>query len=279
MSRNNMTGTKKRSVRILIFLFVLGVSVGLSTRRSCVRDTANYWELQPELFAPDVITEVLHDRALRQIYVCYNDASYVNVYTEEGDFLWAVSTPYLRNSTFQLLDGTLAIRNYTDAYLYSATDGTFLAHCDADTVLKSSEASESGEFCFSDYQVFRQLPDGALIPVVTRPLWYWLTNFIVCWCVSFVAALGIGLILLLDKRKAWNAAKNRAVIPDGEVRFILRYIQATTAFQALFSVAALISSFFGHGIIFVLFPVIGHFIVYNTEKQKAGRNYHEKQSD
>ena len=95
--------------KVFSVLFAGAILVGLLTRLACIRDTKNCDQLQPELRFPDVIADVLHDEELGQIYVCYNDASYVNVYTEDGEFLWAVSIPNFRNVDFALLDGRLLV--------------------------------------------------------------------------------------------------------------------------------------------------------------------------
>lgn len=90
-----------------IVLFMGGIALGLLGREFCTRSNDNYKEIQPESFVPDTIETVLRDDDLKQIYVCYNDANCVNVYTEDGDFLWCVATPYMRNSYFELQDNKL----------------------------------------------------------------------------------------------------------------------------------------------------------------------------
>ena len=116
--------------RILFFVFLLmfftGIAVGFIGRTICRRDNASYQELQSELFAPDEIDTVLHDADLHQIYVCYNDASYVNVYSEDGTFLWAVSTPYFKNAYFELSDTQLIVYDSADAYIYNSLNGAFI---------------------------------------------------------------------------------------------------------------------------------------------------------
>ena len=44
-----------------------------------------------------MIETVLWDENSEQLYVCYNDANCVNVYTETGNFLWRIATSYMRN--------------------------------------------------------------------------------------------------------------------------------------------------------------------------------------
>ena len=74
-----MTSTKRILFVVFILIFFAGISFGLIGRAICTRDNENYQELQLELFAPDEIATVLRDEDLHQIYVCYNDASYVSV--------------------------------------------------------------------------------------------------------------------------------------------------------------------------------------------------------
>ena len=90
-------------------IFIVGIIVGLFGRIICFHDNDNYEVLQEEFKGPDVIAEVFQHDVSKQIYVCYNDASYVNVYNLDGKFLWAISTPYLRNCNFVLTEDTLII--------------------------------------------------------------------------------------------------------------------------------------------------------------------------
>ena len=153
--------TKYWITALLVVVFQASIIVALATRFICIRDTKDYDQMQPELKAPDVIATVLHKQDLGQIYVCYNDASYVNVYTEDGTFLWAVSTPYLRNVYFTIRDEKLIIYN-GDAYVYDAADGSFLELSDMDTLGLSHDTQEertgefeAGAFCYDAYQVYR----------------------------------------------------------------------------------------------------------------------------
>ena len=106
-------------------LFAGGVALALLGRILCTRSWKDYALLRPESCIPDVIETVLWDEDLDRLCVCYNDANLVNVYTSEGTFLWSVGTPWMRNSEFELLDGTLVIFQ-DEAYRYDARDGAFL---------------------------------------------------------------------------------------------------------------------------------------------------------
>ena len=201
---------KMLSVLFNIFagLFIASIIVGLVGRLICVRSTQNYRDLQPELFAPDNIATVLYDEDQALLYVCYNDASYVNVYTESGEFLWAVSTPYLRNVYFELQEKRLIIHNYIDAYIYNSTDGRFVECVDAEDLQLEDELEtektdkfQEDEFYFDTYQVYKAHSDGSLETLIARPWWYWCFNFFVCWCVAFINAIGVGVIIFINKIK------------------------------------------------------------------------------
>ena len=110
---------------VSIVVFIGSVVLGLFGRAFCTRSNENYKEIQPESFVPDTIETVLQDEDLKQLYVCYNDANCVNTYTEDGEFLWCVATPYMRNSYFELQDDKLIIYD-GDAYIYDSQNGSFL---------------------------------------------------------------------------------------------------------------------------------------------------------
>ena len=111
-----MRGFTKILFPFSIALFMCSIALGLFGRAFCTRSNNDYKSIQPESFVPDTIETVLHDENLKQIYVCYNDANCVNVYTEDGKFLWCVATPYMRNSFFELQDNKLIIYD-GDAYI------------------------------------------------------------------------------------------------------------------------------------------------------------------
>ena len=69
---------------ISVVLFMCSIAIGLLGRAFCTRSNDDYKSIQPESFVPDTIETVLYDKDLKQLYVCYNDANCVNVYTEEG---------------------------------------------------------------------------------------------------------------------------------------------------------------------------------------------------
>ncbi|MBR5021862.1 MAG: hypothetical protein IKY18_01485 [Oscillospiraceae bacterium] len=234
---------------ILYVLFAGAILVGLLTRVVCIRDTNKYDQIQPELRFPDVITDVLHDPELGQIYVCYNDASYVNIYTEDGEFLWAVSAPYMRNVDFALMDGRL----FLNSFVYDASDGTFLERLDEEIEIPYQELEE---FSFDAYQVYR---GGET--VVSRPGWYWLTNFVVCWGIAMGSGLVYGCIIFATLIAVWWKSRKRTQIEDRKARFAIGYWKFKCALQILWAAVNVAAACYGWDITIGTIAVVLHFIV------------------
>lgn len=261
--------TKKWITALLFIVFQAAIIVALATRFICIRDTKDYDQLQPELKAPDVIATVLHKPDLGQIYVCYNDASYVNVYTEDGTFLWAVSTPYLRNVYFTIRDEKLIIYN-GDAYVYDAADGSFLELSDMDTLGLSHDTQEestgefeAGTFYYDAYQVYRGTASGNVETIVSRPWWYMLTNFVFCWCVAFACAMGFLALRFFDKARAWHSVRKQVRFESRKAKVVLAYLRVTSVVQLLFAAGVILAAIFHCDISIGLMAVGVHFIVSN----------------
>ncbi|MDD6479326.1 MAG: hypothetical protein PUF48_05920, partial [Oscillospiraceae bacterium] len=157
---------------IFVALFMCSIALGLLGRALCTRSNDNYISIQPESFVPDTIETVLQDDDLKQIYVCYNDANCVNVYTEEGKFLWCVATPYMRNSYFELQDDKLIIYG-GDAYIYNSQNGSFLGieneenlNLNYDWEQKYDDQFKKGSFYFDSFQGYTAKADGTLTTIV-----------------------------------------------------------------------------------------------------------------
>ena len=238
--------------KVFSALFAGAIMVALLTRVVCIRDTKNYDQLQPELRFPDVIADVLYDEELGQIYVCYNDASYVNVYTEDGEFLWAVSTPYQRNVDFALMDGKLLVNGFA----YDAADGIFLELLDENTEILLPEWEEDDAVSYDAYQVYRGTET-----IVSRPSWYWLTNFVVCWCIAMGSGLLYGGIVFVAMFVQWCRTRKQARIENGKGRGVLGYWKFKCALQGIWSVANVIAACYGRDITIGTIAVVVHFIV------------------
>ncbi|MGM9637723.1 MAG: hypothetical protein ACI3YK_07045 [Eubacteriales bacterium] len=258
---------------VLVTLFSVSILVLLMGRFLCIRNTKNPAEKQDELFLFDEITTVISDEDGDRLYVCYNDASWVNVYDLQGTFLWAVSTPYLRNSYFEIQNGFLMIYGTAkdNAYLYDAQTGDFAGEIPLDQLdlgyqwINEAAPMEPGTICFDAYQVYRVASDGSLVTLVDRPGWYLLFQPSVDLSVAFVCAILIGIGVLIGKigeslrvRKLYPDAK-----PSKKTERILTYFRVTSAVQIIYAVANIVCGFYGGFLIIGIFPVMLHFIISN----------------
>ena len=259
-----------------MFIFAVAGVIGMIGRVLCMRPNGDYQELQPELFAPDVIDIVLADESLGQIYVCYDDASYVNVYTYSGEFLWAVSTPYMRNVYFDLTDGQLIVYDSYSAYIYASSDGTFIRKANSDELELQyddhhdrTDTFRPGEIYFDIYEVYRAEEDGSLTTLVARPWWYMIFNFAFCCFVSTLCALGYGMTLLADKftayqkvRKDHPSSKGKDIVKHPKAKFYLKYNQITSVAHLVYAVCNVICGIWFDGILCLGFiPLALHFVL------------------
>ncbi len=240
--------------------------MGILGRLLCIRDNRNFTEKQPEFFVAEEIDTVFQDDGL--LYVCYQDASCVNVYRESGEFLWAVSTPYLRNTYFEISDQSLIVYNGTDAYLYDKQTGDFIKQSASETMNLSFEWQKescetdtfsAGDFCFDSYCVYQIQSDGGRAVIVSRPWWYLIFNFSLCWIVGFAGAAGIGMISLFEQIKKPKAVKTE--IKDAKAKKIKKYLQVTTVVQGTYTVFNVVLSFLGAWLCIGIIPIALHFMV------------------
>ncbi len=106
-----------------------------------------------------------------QIYVFFEDVAAVNVYSEAGQFLWAVSVPYhdhTGEARMTLRDGMLYIdQQEYQVYCYRGSDGSFVElfdwedrqedfpWCDETTKRVDKADVQPGHIYFSDLNVYR----------------------------------------------------------------------------------------------------------------------------
>lgn len=273
-------------------LFVGAAALALIGRALCIRDNRNYSEKQNEIFVVEEIATVLSSEESGLIYVCYNDASCVNVYTTSGEFKWAVSTPYLRNVYFDIIDGQLVIYN-DEAYLYDAVSGDFIEKTDAESLnldydweTDSAPVDEMavGTICFDTYEVYRVAEDGSLLTIVARPGWYWLFNFGLLWIIGFGSGICLFILSAISKSREEKAQKRS--LPEEtplskKVKCFLRYFQITSAVHIVYAAADLACGFFYGGFLTIgILPLAIHFILsiivlYNLIERTEMTEYEE----
>lgn len=251
-------------------LFILGISIGLI----CVtffntKSYENYTEIQPESFVPDEIETVLYDEDLKQIYVCYNDANCVNVYTENGEFLWCVGTPYLRNTDFELQDGKLIICD-GNAYVYDSSNGEFIGLENEENLNLSYEWNEdctfelhNGKIIWDFYDVYRVDTQGNWETIISRQWWHYLCNFGLWWCVAFTGAAGIGLSVFLKSRSDYKSIKKKVTFKNQKAEKITKYFKITSFVQIAYTVLNIICIAFDGILCVGLIPLALHFIISN----------------
>lgn len=247
----------------LSLIFSLACAISLLGRQLSHGDNRDYQVLHPELRAPDIIDTVLYDEELGQLYVCYDDANQVDVYSENGSFLWAVATPYIRNTDFILREGKLILYGNGDAYIYRATDGVFVEYRDEDDLgLPRSQTDQCPEeIGFSSYRVWRVLEGGEEQVLVTRPLWHRIFDFMLNWCIAMACAAGMGILALLDKAKQWKNVRNDLQFSTKRARRLHTYYRyGVWVLLALLALEFLLAVL-GMCPIFILFPVTGCFII------------------
>lgn len=245
----------------LVLLFCISILLSLGMRVLSVRDNKDYDVLQPELRFPDLISYFLYEESLAQIYVCYNDASYVNVYSEDGTFLWAVSAPYMRNISFSIQDGCLVLDGRDEAYIYDADEGKFLRRTEEHMEHTVIEHMNTGFFSYDSFQVYRHLPDGNAITVVSRPLWYHIGNFGITWLTGFSCGLGYFALEYFEKIRNWYHARKSVPIQSTKARICILYLQLKCIIQLLFAIVDIVLGYIGTDISFYLMFVGIHFII------------------
>lgn len=247
----------------LTLIFTLAIAVGLLGRHLSRGDNRDYRVLQQELKAPDVIDTVLYDPALGQLYVCYDDANQVDVYSENGTFLWAVATPYIRNTDFILLEGNLILYGNGDAYLYRAANGVFVECRDTDDLeLPRTQTDQCPEEIeFGAYRVWRVLEDGGKQVLVSRPWWNRIFDFMLNWGIAMACAAGMGILRLLDRAKRWSSVRKNLQFSTKRAKRIYNYYRCAVCVLFTLIVLEYLLAVFGVCPIYILFPVTACFIV------------------
>lgn len=254
---------------ISVVLFMCSIAIGLLGRAFCTRSNDDYTSIQSESFVPDTIETVLYDEDLKQIYVCYNDANCVNVYTEDGDFLWCVATPYMRNSCFEVQDNKLIIYD-GNAYIYNAKNGSFLGIENEEKLdlnynweKEYDEQYVEGNYYFDKFQVYKALDDGSLEVIVSRPWWHNIFSFGMCLCIAFIGAAGIGISIFFEKKKDFNAVKKNLVFVNHKAKVINSYFKITTIVHLIYTILNIVCAFYFDWLIIGIIPLALHMIISN----------------
>lgn len=248
----------KRILKLVLpAIFCLAVITGLLGRQIATRVTEDYQNPQPEFTGPDMIETVLYDDGMGQLYVCYSDANYVNVYSESGEFRWAVGTPYIRGNQFCLTDGMLACYGDGEVYLYSAEEGTFLEIAGEDEMDLPYDSDATDKFTWDSFQVY----DAGGNVLVDRPAGYWIFDFFVTWCIAAAAALGLLLLMFLDRAAEARTARNMTKLTDRRARIYRGASIAMITLHLGYGIAMLFWGPIHFWMLLGIFPLTIHFIL------------------
>lgn len=254
---------------IFVFMFIFGIIMGLTGAVIKKDDNKDFMTVQNEVKVPETIDQVLHDKDSGRIYVCYDVASCVNVYDKDGNFLWAVSTPYESNgkTEFLLHEDKLYISHY-NTYVYDSAEGYFIEKKDDNEVfsniseqLEDNSGEQNNDYIYSLCRVFRMNEDGTKTAIISRPFWILVFYFPFDWIVSFIGAVGFGLIFLIENIKNGNKAGRKAESPKSTK--MIKYMKITASINLGFAVIDIIGAFFGLYLMIGIMFVGIHFIVSN----------------
>lgn len=277
-----MTSMYEKITKILniVFsvLFVLCIGMGLFSSFLYTDNNADYMKIQPELRTPEPIDRVFSDSKSGLIYVCYTEGSAVNVYdSESGEFLWAVSAPYLRHTYFDLDADRLVLYGADEAYLYDSKTGAFLEKGESDAYGLSFDLEDTtiqgepvpGEIYYDLNDVYKVNSDGSRTTIVCAPWWVDFFNVFIWWLVGFSAGLGKGALMLLDKvgqgvrakRAAQGVFSGEYVLTDKTVIFTVRFYQAESVVHILLAVIIAIFTGSAPKVTLLAFPAAIVFIL------------------
>lgn len=256
-NRNGGDTMKRMLKRILPVVFALAVLTGLLGRQIATRVTEDYQSLQPEFTDPDMIETVMYDPQLGQLYVCYADANFVNVYTDSGEFRWAVGTPYIRGNQFCLKDGMLVCYGGGTAYRYDGASGTFMGTADEEGLDLPYDSDATEVFDWDSFRVY----DGTGKVLVDRPAWYWVFDFMVTWCIAMVCGLGLGALELLDRMEAARKARKQASLTDRRAKRYRAASLGMIAVHLLYGIAMQLFARQNPWLVLGIFPITIHFIL------------------
>ena len=248
-----------------ICTFFLSAFVCMFGRFLCYRDTQNYTELQKELTAPNIIETVLVNEDNEQIYVCYKDTPYVNVYEQNGDFLWAVSTPKSRSAYFYLDNTFLNIATDDGTYIYDSKNGKFInKNIDLtyyETELEYSDKKRVGNIHYNAMNVFTLDAEGNKTYIVKKPWFHWIFYPIACIATMFISAASIFVTFYIVSKGDYKKIDKLSVLSTKRSKFIFHYARITAGVQLTFSIINTATLGLDGYVAMVFFPLIIHFII------------------
>lgn len=150
-----------------------------------------------------------------RIYLLYADSGAVNVYDDQGGFLWALSVPWHDHNSdvrLRVSEGRLYLyqRGY-QAYRFDSGTGeyqdTFLWEGHEEQLPNERaprvepESRSPGDRVYNDLTVYQVGEDGMLEPLIPRSGWIRLLYFSTAWAFSFFGILAKACIDAVENEK------------------------------------------------------------------------------
>ena len=258
-------------VSVLFVLFFAGVIYSFIVLGLYSNDIKDYRHTHGELKTYAPVTNVAYDKENQLVYVFFEEANAVNVYSFSGDFQWSVSIPKQINGStqFYLENGKIYLI-WNDTYIYNAKTGEFIeTHERTSGELDKAydfEENYSLEGTGVDYDmvdVYTVDKEGCVDNyIVNRPEYYIIINPIFGWLISFTSGMIISAMAIFG---ALNSTKKRKVNKENCGKFAkgfsvwYKILTAITVIYAVANIVLLICS--PIAILHVIFPIALLFIV------------------
>lgn len=273
----------RKRVSVVIAVFAVLFFIGIAYAMFCgviVRDDNDYYdEIQSEIETYSKIDTVKIDTENDRIYVCYEQASCVNVYNMYGEFLWAVSTPFVENSrgiTYFYIDNGRLILDWTDTYVYNAITGGFIEktyseklgildwrnNWETDHEKDLAAAKEFG-FSFDEYNVYKTDADGNIINyIVEKPSWYIITDQMLGFIIALISAAVLSAVIIINKFKLLQKVPLNKNEMGKLSKIFVAYLRILFSCLIIYSVFNITLAFFNITFLLIcIFPVAIVFIL------------------
>lgn len=238
----------KLSVIVFLIFFFLGIIYSLVCVKLQIHDNYYYDKVQPEIDTLCEINTVKTNTENQLLYVCYDNATCVNVYDFNGNFKWAVSLPYYENSRgvtyFYLDDDRFIIERSGDAYIYNAINGEFVEKTYIEKLgivdwrdtydtyrIEDFEKANTIGFSFDLYNVFNSEKY-----IVRKPIYYILANEIWGILFAFIGATGLFLTFVFSVIKKFKKSPFDKNNIRKNAKFLSVYFKCLSALSLTYTI-------------------------------------------
>jgi hypothetical protein len=231
-------------------IFLAGIFLCIISFGMSINSNENYEQALPEINTTSSIDTIKIDYSNDRLYVCYANASCVNTYSLDGDFLWAVSIPSHQNGSpdFYLENNKLIIYWY-DAYIYDAITGEFVEFVederfdDLEYPYYEDSVRQSPEACGYYYDltdVYTYDGNGTIKYIVEKPIYYLLLQPIVGFLISFISIIAIGIIVAIGEIRKIKKSNFNSVVTSSKAKIYIKYLKFLFTITILYSILNII---------------------------------------